>query len=65
MMRLLAREDMGLAVLPPIVVKDEIETGLLVEAARLPDIVETFYAVTVERRFPNPLLRPLLHPGVA
>ena len=65
MMRLLAREDVGLAVLPPIVVKDEIETGLLVEAARLPDIVETFYAVTVERRFPNPLLRPLLHPGVA
>ncbi|MCK5933937.1 transcriptional regulator, LysR family [Fulvimarina manganoxydans] len=65
MMRLLAREDVGLAVLPPIVVKDEIETGLLVEAARLPDIAETFYAVTVERRFPNPLLRPLLHPGVA
>lgn len=65
MMRLLAREDVGLAVLPPIVVKDEIAAGVLVEAEKLPGIVETFYAVTMERRFPNPLLRRLLHPGVA
>lgn len=61
MMRLLAREDLGLGVLPPIVVQDEIEAGSLVEAHQLPDIAETFYAVTVERRFPNPLLRGLLH----
>lgn len=60
MMRLLAREDIGLAVLPPIVVKDELAKGLLKEINRLPDIAETFYAVTVERRFPNPLLRALL-----
>lgn len=62
MMRLLAREDTGLAVLPPIVVRDELEAGLLVEADRLPGIAEAFYAVTMERRFPNPLLRPLLEP---
>ncbi len=62
MMRLLAREDVGLAVLPPIVVKDELASGLLVEAERLPGIAETFYAVTLDRRFPNPLLRPLLVP---
>jgi LysR family transcriptional regulator, transcriptional activator of nhaA len=60
MMRLLAREDLGLAVLPPIVVRDEIAAGLLVEADKLPGIVETFYAVAVARRFPNPLLRELL-----
>jgi len=60
MMRLLAREDIGLAVLPPIVVRDELASGLLVEADRLPGIAETFYAVTVERRFPNPVLRTLL-----
>lgn len=60
MMRLLAREDIGLAVLPPIVVKDELESGVLVEADRLPGISETFFAVTMERRFPNPLLKPLL-----
>ncbi|MFP4275503.1 MAG: LysR family transcriptional regulator [Paracoccaceae bacterium] len=60
MMRLLAREDVGLAVLPPIAVKDELEAGRLAEAHRLPGIAETFHAVTLERRFPNPLLRPLL-----
>ena len=60
MMRLLAREDIGLAVLPPIVVKDELESGVLVEADRLPGISESFFAVTMERRFPNPLLKPLL-----
>ncbi len=57
MMRLLAREGAGLAVLPPIVVRDELASGLLVEADRLPDIAETFYAVTIQRRFPNPFLR--------
>lgn len=62
MMRLLAREDIGLAVLPPIVVKDEIAGGVLVEGDQLPGIVETFYAVTVARRFPNPLVRLLLQP---
>lgn len=60
MMRLLAREDVGLAVLPPIVVKDELAGGLLFEVDEPLGITETFYAVTVERRFPNPLLRSLL-----
>lgn len=63
MMRLLAREDVGLAVLPPIVVKDEIAAGVLTEAHQLPGIGETFYAVTMERRFPNPLVGALLHPA--
>jgi LysR family transcriptional regulator, transcriptional activator of nhaA len=60
MMRLLAREDVGLAVLPPIVVKDELEQGTLVEADRLSGISETFYAVTLERRFPNLMLQRLI-----
>jgi len=60
MMRLLAREDAGLAVLPPIAVTDELAAGLLAEAHRLQGITETFYAVTVARRFPNPLAAPLL-----
>jgi LysR family transcriptional activator of nhaA len=60
MMRLLAREGTGLAVLPPIVVKDELAQGLLLEADQLPGILETFYAVTLERKFPNPLVRELL-----
>lgn len=60
MMRLLTRENVGLAVLPPIVVKDELQNGLLREAGALPGISETFYAVTVSRRFPNPLIKRLL-----
>ncbi len=59
MLRLLAREDAGLAVAPPIVVRDELASGRLVEAARLPGLVESFHAVTLARRFPNPLLRRL------
>jgi LysR family transcriptional activator of nhaA len=59
MMRVLAREDIGLAVVPPIVVKDELQAGLLVDAGKLPGISETFFAVTLARRFPNPLLQQL------
>lgn len=60
MLRLLAREDAGLAVLPAIVVQDELSAGLLVEAAQIEGISETFYAITRQRRFPNPLLTLLL-----
>ncbi|OQP87417.1 LysR family transcriptional regulator [Rhizobium rhizosphaerae] len=60
MMRLLTREGAGLAVLPPIVVKGELEAGTLVEFDALPGMMEFFYAVTIKRRFPNPLIAPLL-----
>ncbi|MTW19244.1 LysR family transcriptional regulator [Rhodoplanes serenus] len=62
MMRLLAREGVGLAVLPPIAVQDELAGRLLAIAAKLPALTETFYGVTVDRRFPNPLVRDLLRP---
>lgn len=61
MIRLLARADAGLAIIPPIVVRDELQSGALIEAARLDGISETFFAVTQERRFPNPLLAEVLH----
>jgi LysR family transcriptional activator of nhaA len=64
LLRLLARADAGLAVLPPIVVRDEIAAGTLIDIAPLPGIVESFYAVTLDRRFPNPLLRELLETGL-
>lgn len=60
MMRLLVREGAGLAVLPPIVVKGELEQGLLTELDTLAGVDESFYAVTVRRRFPNPLVVELL-----
>jgi LysR family transcriptional activator of nhaA len=60
MLRLVAREHSGLAVIPAIVVKDELDSGLLVEVATLPGLAETFFAITLNRRFPNPLLHLVL-----
>lgn len=60
MMRLLARENIGLALVAPIVVKDELTSGRLVEAKEHPRIKETFFAITLRRRFPNALVQDLL-----
>ncbi|WP_210526619.1 LysR family transcriptional regulator [Rubellimicrobium arenae] len=60
MVRLLAREDAGLAVVPAVVLADELGAGLLAEAPFPLGISEPFYAVTVERRFPNPLVQALI-----
>ena len=60
MLRLLAREGEGLALVPSVVVRDEIESGVLIETHRIPQIQETFYAITPSRRFPNPLVADLV-----
>ncbi|MBU3670951.1 MAG: LysR family transcriptional regulator [Sinobacteraceae bacterium] len=60
MLRLMARETRGVALVPPVVVKDELERKVLVEWARVPGLKETFYAVTASRRFANPLLKLLI-----
>ncbi len=60
MLRLLAREGEGLALVPPVVVRDEMERGELVEIHRVPELRETFYAITPSRRFPNPLVGELV-----
>jgi len=60
MLRLLARESGGVTLTPPIVVRDELRSGVLVERCRLPEINESFYAVVQARRFPNPLVSELL-----
>lgn len=60
MLRLLARESDGLTLVPPIVVRDELASGALVERARVPRLSESFYAITLKRRFPNPLVAELL-----
>ena len=60
MLRLLARDSQGLALVPAIVVRDELEAGLLVEHCRIPEVTETFYAIVQQRRFANPLLAELL-----
>ena len=60
MLRLLARESDGVTLVPPIVVRDELDTGVLVEHCRVPQLAEGFYAIAPNRRFPNPLLGELL-----
>lgn len=60
MLRVLAREDIGLCVVPAIVVRDELAAGSLVEVAALPDLTESFHALVLSRQFPNPLVRDLL-----
>jgi LysR family transcriptional activator of nhaA len=60
MLRLLVREDAGLALVPPIVIQDELEAGILVEALRLSDLHEAFWAITLPRRFPNAALSRIL-----
>ncbi len=60
MLRLLARSSEALTLVPPIVVKDELAAGTLVELHSIPGLTEDFHAITQRRRFPNPLLAELL-----
>lgn len=60
MLRLLAREGTGVTLVPPIVVRDELAAGILVELFRIPNLDERFYAVVQKRRFPSRLLAELL-----
>jgi LysR family transcriptional activator of nhaA len=60
LLRLLARDAGAIALVPSVVVRDELRRGDLVEHAVVPDLFENFYAITVPRRFAPPLLRELL-----
>ena len=65
MLRLLARDREGVTLAPPIVVRDELLSGVLVEHCRIPEVTESFYAIVQQRRFPNQLLPELLLQGAA
>ncbi|MEJ6578652.1 MAG: LysR substrate-binding domain-containing protein [Akkermansiaceae bacterium] len=60
MMRLLAREGAGLALVPPVVVAGELKRGQLVELYRFSEIHEHFFAISPSRRFATPLMEELL-----
>jgi len=60
MLRLLARDSGALAVLPAVVVRDEIRQGTLVEYMKLPNLYEHFYAITIKRQFMPKALHQLL-----
>ena len=60
MLRLLARDSDCAAVLPKVVVRDEIRSGTLVEYGELPDVYEYFYAITEKRRYEKAIVTELL-----
>jgi LysR family transcriptional activator of nhaA len=60
MLRLLARDLQAVALVPAVVVRDELKRGTLHEYCAVPDLYEEFFAVTVRRQFAHPLIRTLL-----
>ena len=60
MLRLLARDTDAIALVPTVVVQDELRSGVLVEYCVVPKLFEDFYAITVKRHFQSPILRTLL-----
>lgn len=60
MLRLLARDSGALAVVPRVVVRDEIQQGLLVEYMTLPNLFENFYAITIKRQFMPKVMTELM-----
>lgn len=60
MVRLLTREGAGVAIAPAVVVADEIKSGVLQSAPFEMNFVEPFYALTIRRKYPHPVLKGLL-----
>ncbi|MDN3652371.1 LysR family transcriptional regulator [Thalassotalea ponticola] len=60
MLRLLARDAGGVAVVPEVVVQDEIQTGVLKNYGSLESVTESFYAITAKRHWDLPILTELL-----
>lgn len=59
-MRLLARDTKALALVPSVVVRDELKEGVLHEHCEVAGLFENFYAITAERSFEHPLLKAAL-----
>lgn len=59
-LRLLARDSEGLALVPSVVVRDELQQGRVHEWCVVPGLTEAFYALTLERKYPHPLMDRLM-----
>ncbi len=60
MMRLLTRDTRHFAILPPVVVRDELKAGVLTDYGALPGVYEEFYAISIRRQFQPALVTELL-----
>ncbi len=59
MLRLFARDSGAVAVVPEVVVQDELREGRLQRYCAIPGVFEHFYAVTAFRTSPSPLVQQL------
>ena len=60
MLRLLARDSGSVAMVPEVVVQDELAQGILRKYCELPDIHENFYAITARRHFQSAALKAVM-----
>lgn len=60
MLRLLARDSGSVAVVPTVVVQDELRSGALQQYCVVPKVHEQFYAITTRRHFQPAALKKLL-----
>jgi LysR family transcriptional activator of nhaA len=60
LLRLLARDLQAVALVPAVVVRDELKSGKLHEYCTVPDLYEEFFAVSVRRQYQHPLVRTML-----
>jgi LysR family transcriptional activator of nhaA len=59
LLRLTARDSGCIAVVPEVVVQDELRDGKLQRLGIVPDVFENFYAITARRNIPSPLVQTL------
>jgi len=60
MLRVLALRLNAVALVPRVVVQDELNSGVLVERYQFSSVKERFYAITSSRTFPNLLVKTLI-----
>ena len=60
MLRLLVRRGTAVGLAAPIVLRDELEAGILHELVKIPGLSESFYAMVESRQFGHPLVEVLL-----
>jgi LysR family transcriptional activator of nhaA len=65
MLRLIARDSAAVALVPAVVVIDELRSGVLEEYAAVPNVYEEFYAISVRRQYQHPLVPPLIEQAAA
>lgn len=61
LLRMLALTGKGLVVIPRLGVSNDIENGSLVVLHEFKSIKQRFYAITRQKKFPNPIINDLLH----